>query len=461
MVNTQQAWDNALIDIQSEISKANFNTWFKNTHIEAVKGGLVIIGVESDFILEWLSTKYHKSILKALRSVLPETRSVEYVISKKKPSPTPIVQENPLTSQIQKKETTSLAKELPLKEVYIDKETNLNPRYTFDSFIIGPFNELAYSAAQAIIKKPGVYNPLFIYGDTGLGKTHLIQAIGNELGNRYKNIKVYYTSSEKFTSDLVNAFQKNQSEIQKVKDRYKKYDVLIMDDIQFLSGREKTQEELFHLFNTLQNEQKQIIFSSDKHPNYIVGLEERLKSRFSAGMIVDVNRPEYESRLAIIKTKLKNLGFQMNDSSLDYVAQNVEGNVRELEGVVNTLMCQAELKESDLNLEEVKSVIKNSVRAKKHISIHDVVQVIAQFYETDHNLVYDKTRRKEIVRIRQIVMYILREDFNISFPHIGRELGGRDHTTVIHSCTKIKNELEESPLLVQELEQIRSMLQTY
>ncbi len=471
MISTQQVWENALIALQSDISKANFNTWFKNTHIESIGNGVVTIGVESEFIREWLLTKYHKTILKAVRKVFPDTRAVEYVVAKKKPENTTVVggigtsSFSSPHSALSSSSTTPVFSspmntgELPLRDLYINKDTNLNSRYTFDSFIIGSFNELAYSAAQAIIKKPGVYNPLFIYGETGLGKTHLIQAIGNEILSKHPGIKLYYTSSEKFTGELVSALQKNQPEL--FKQKYRKFDVFIMDDIQFLSGKDKTQEELFHLFNNLYDMNKQIIFSSDKHPNYIIGLEDRLKSRFSAGMIVDINKPDYESRVAIIKTKLKISGLGLAENSIEYIAQNIEGNIREIEGTLNTLICQAELKGGSLSFEEVKTAIKNSVKSRKQVSVQDVVYVVAQFYNLDHALVFDKTRRKEVVHTRQMAMYILREDFSISFPHIGRELGGRDHTTVIHSCVKVKESLEKDPVLVQELEQIRSMLQTY
>jgi chromosomal replication initiator protein len=419
-----------------------------------VQTGTVIIGVANEFIREWLHTKYHKVILKALRDVVPDTRAVEYVISKKKPEAQPLA-----TPQQESFRATLQKNELPLKEVYVNRDTNLNPRYTFDTFIIGPFNELAYSATQAILKKPGVYNPLYIYGETGLGKTHLIQAIGNELCHRYPGSKVYYVTSEKFTNELVSALHKGTMDA--FKNKYRKYDTLIIDDIQFVSGKEKTQEELFHVFNALHDNNHQIIFSSDKHPHYIIGLEDRLKSRFSAGMVIDINKPEYESRLTLIASKARALQLHLDMTCIEYLAKNIEGNIREIEGSLNNLLCQRDVKGHDLSLEELKEIMKNTVKSKKQISAQDVVHVVSQFYNLDHILVYEKTRRKEVVKMRQIIMYLLREDFNVSFPHIGRELGGRDHTTVIHSCAKIKSELETDPTLIQELEQIRSMLTTY
>jgi chromosomal replication initiator protein len=234
-----------------------------------------------------------------------------------------------------------------------------------------------------------------------------------------------------------------------------------MDDIQFFSaGKEKVQEELFHLFNTLHDRNRQLIFSSDKHPNYIVGLEDRLKSRFSAGMTVDMARPEYESRSAILQSKLKAHNFQLTEESIDYIASHVEGNIRELEGIINTLIMQMELRKRELNIQEIKLLIKNNIKPKRNISLEDIVKVVAHFYNLEEPAMYEKNRRKEVVEARQVAMYILREDYSISFPHIGKKLGGRDHTTVMHSYEKITRELTESPNLIHDIEQIRAMLQT-
>ncbi len=453
MLDAKKVWDTSLneIELGGEISKANFNTWLRNTHIVREEGGTIYIGVQNQFIKEWLLNKFHKPILRALRNNLENVRSVEYVISDKKPDTEPeekqiFIKQEPATQ------------ELPLSNLYINKKDNLNPRYTFDTFVIGPFNELAYSASQAIIHKPGVYNPLFIYGGTGLGKTHLLQSAGNALKNSDAKLQVFYTTSEKFSMDYISSVQTNTIGI--FKEKYRKYDALIIDDVQFLSGKEKTQEELFHLFDTLYSKGKQIIFSSDKHPNYIIGLEERLKSRFSAGMIVDIGRPEYESRVAILKAKARESGYPISQEVIDYIATNVEGNIRELEGILNSLICQMQLKGRELALLEIKGLIKNNIKPKKNVSIKDIVKVIADFYNLDDKTIYEKTRRKEIVHARQIVMYLLREDYNISFPLIGRKLGGRDHTTVIHSCLKIKEDLEKDSALNQDVEQLRAMLTT-
>ena len=443
-------WNTALNDLELVISKGNFATWFKNTHGIKIFEGVFTVGVPNEFYREWLSTKFHKQILKALRDLNEHVRSVEYVISKT----APIV--SPKPAQTNNTQLT-LNKELPL-EVSTSKRDNLNPKYTFDNFIIGPFNEVAYSAGQAILRQPGIYNPLFIYGSTGLGKTHLIQALGNAMKAKNPNITINYTNSEKFTNDYVSALQSNK--INSFKERYRAFDVFILDDIQFLSGRDKTQEELFHLYNIFFDKNKQIIFSSDKHPNYIVGLEDRLKSRLSQGMIIDISKPEYESRIAILKAKSVENNQTISHEVMDFIAQHVEGNIRELEGIFNTLVVQMQSKGRELNIGEVKLLIKNNIKPKKNVSIEDIIKTIAHFYNLDEALIYEKTRRKEIVRARQVAMYLLREDFSISFPLIGRKLGGRDHTTVIHSCEKIKHDMETDTELAQELEQIRAMLST-
>lgn len=445
--NLKELWAQSLSLIEKDLSKANFNTWFKNTHIIKEADGEITIGVPNEFVRDWLSNKYSKLILKSIIEFKDEIRTVQFEISKG-------VAPQDEADEEEKGNSTFPKSELPLKDLYINKDDNLNPKYTFDTFIVGNFNELAYAASQAIITNPGgAYNPLFVYGDTGLGKTHLLQATGNALKTKYHDCKVFYTTLEKFSMDYVSSVQNNKPNI--FKEKYRKYDALIIDDIQFITGKDKTQEELFHLFNELYEHNKQIIFSSDKHPNFINGLEERLKSRFAAGMIVNINEPEYESRVAIIKEKLTENNIVLNDQIVGAIAETVEGNVRELEGALNIIICQMQLKKRELNLQEVKNLIKNSAKPKKNVSIKEVVAGISNFYNVDENSIYEKTRRKEVVKARQVVMYILREDFNISFPLIGQKLGGKDHTTVIHSCLKVKNELKKNTALIQEIDQVR------
>lgn len=445
-MNTKQLWKNCLVEIEAGMSKANFSTWFKNTSILKEDTGIIYIAVPNEFVRDWLINKYHKLITKTVADAYENMRAVEYIISKV---------ENEKEEEV-KTETTYVNKELPLKDLYISPEDNLNPRYHFDSFIVGTFNELAYAASQAIIDSPGTkYNPFFIYGGTGLGKTHLIQAVGNSIKNKYPEKKVHYMTLEKFANDFVNSMQNNKAN--SFKEKYRRYDLLIIDDIQFIGKMEKIQEELFHTFNTFHENNKQIIFSSDKHPNYIPELADRLKSRFAAGMIVDISEPEYESRLAILKVKLQELNVDLGQDVLEYVAGSVDGNIRELEGSLNIIVCQYRLKNRPLTLPEIKNLLKNNTKPKKNIAIKDVVKIVSEHYQLEEASIYEKTRKKEIVKARQIVMYLLREDFNVSYPLIGQKLGGKDHTTVIHSCLKIKADMKNDPQLLQELEQIRIM----
>ena len=446
-MDPRQLWQNALVEIELAVSKANFTTWFKDTHIVKVEEGVVVLSVPNAFVKEWLLGRYHTMILKALRTVDTSVHAIEYVVNKE---------------EARRKEGRVLGEglgmnALPLQEAQINKEDGLNPRYTFETFIIGPFNELAHAAARAVIKKPGItYNPLFIYGSTGHGKTHLIQAIGNYVKATSPGQKVFYMTSEKFGQDCMNALQTNK--MASFKDKYRKYDVLIMDDIQFFSEKQKFQEELFHLFNTLYDNNKQIIFSSDKHPHFITGLEDRLRGRFAAGMIVDIPAPDHESRLAILTNKSKEQELVLTPEIIDFLAHTINGNIRDLEGVINTLACHSQLKGREVSLNEVRNLIKNSAKPKRNVAVKDIVKIVSDFYSIEEDSIYEKTRRKEVIKPRQVIMYLLREDFNISYPSIGQKLGGRDHTTVIHSCEKIKVDIKEDQLLFQEINQIRDLL---
>lgn len=448
MIDNKQIWESCLSEIENNVSKANFVTWFKNTKLVKQENGTAYIGTPNEFVRDWLKNKHEKTILKVLMNYLQGIRGVEFSIYKHNP--------NKKESSFSIQNGAMFGNELPLNNLYIDKRDNLNPRYVFSNFIVGSFNELAYAASQAIIKNPGkAYNPFFIYGPTGLGKTHLIQAIGNSIKEKYPGKTVHYIPLEKFAVDYVNSLKNNKPN--EFKQKYRQYDVLIMDDIQFISNKEKTQEELFHLFNSLYENNKQIIFSSDKHPNYIPGLEDRLRSRFGSGMIVDINEPDTESKIAIIKKKLEENGLDLTDEIIEYIAFSITGSIRELEGTLNTIICQIQFKKRDLNIVEVKKLIKNNIKPKKSVSVQNIVKVISEFYDIAEESIYEKTRRKEIVKARQIIMYILREDFNVSYPLIGQKLGGKDHTTVIHSCLKIKNDLKEDPKVAEEIEQIRIM----
>lgn len=449
MQDYAKMWQTALVEIETAVSQANFSTWFKDTRIIRESDGTIYLGVPNSFTQEWLVKKFHNSILRILRQMDTQVRALEYVIEK----------EGSQSRKEAEKKAAAAAPtiSMPLQDFYINKEDNLNPRYSFDSFVVGPYNELAHAASLTVIKNPGqAYNPLFIYGNTGVGKTHLIQAVGNQIKKLHPNKKIFYLTSERFGSEFLQALQENKAQM--FKDKYRKYDVVIMDDVQFFSNKEKFQEELFHFFNTFHDTGRQLVFSSDKHPNVIPGLEDRVRGRFNVGMVIDIPEPDQESRTAIVRAKCAAHSINLNDEIVDFLATSIEDNIREIEGVVNIIACQIQLKNRELNLNEIKNIIKNNAKPKKMLSVKDVVKVVSEFYNIDEDSIYNKTRRKEVVRPRQVVMYILREDFNISFPSIGDKLGGRDHTTVIHSYEKMKEEIKTDSLLAQEVTQLRSML---
>jgi chromosomal replication initiator protein len=444
--DVHELWEQVLTQVELSISPANFNTWFKDSAIVKIEDGIVSIGVPSQFFRDWYIKKFNTLLLKIIRDISYEYRNIEYSIVK--------------DVARKSKEIKKVARptvELPLDDFYINKSDNLNPRYTFDTFVVGSFNELAFTAAKAAIERPGItYNPLFIYGDTGRGKTHLIQAIGNQFKKLYPNRKVFYLTSEKFAVDYSDSLQ--QGTANRFKDKYRQYDLLIMDDVQFLSKKEKSAEELFHLFNALYDNNKQIIFSSDRAPVAISDIADRLKGRLSSGMTIDIGEPDAESRTAIVKKKIALHGIMLSDEVVEYIATAVAGSIRELEGVINSVVCHTQMKGVPPDLLEVKQSLRSFSRPQKTVSVKHVVSKVAEFYGIDEESIYEKTRRREVVRPRQVIMYILREDFSVSYPTIGSKLGGRDHTTVIHSCEKVKREVGSDTELAKEIQDIRSLL---
>ena len=436
-----------LAQMQFHISKANFATWFQNTEIILREDEKMVISVPNAFSKEWLKNKYYKLILKTIHTTDNSIKELEFVI---KPQ---------LLKKIDQKEDTKKPEietgQLKFEEFKVNKETNLNPRYTFENFVVGSFNELAYSASLAISENVGtVYNPLFIYGGVGLGKTHLIQAIGNKIHDSPKKKKVKYISCEKFVSSIVSGIRNHNIDIFKAS--LSLIDVLIIDDIQFLAGKDKTQEEFFHTFNSLYEKNKQIILSSDRPPNAIPELEERLRSRFEGGMITDISLPDYETRLAILKTKLQEKNLKLPEDVLEYVASNVKKNIRELEGALNSLLIYYKTNTSIPNLETTKRLLKNFVFSPFNVANYKkIIEIVSKFYNLDEKTIFNPTRRKEIVRPRQIAMFLLREELKYSFPAIARKFGGKDHTTVIYAHKKILQECQQNNKLTEELNMIK------
>jgi len=450
MLTNEELWQAVLAQIQLNISQANFVTWFKNTSILSQKENKVVISVPNAFVKEWLENKYNKIILKIIHSLNDQIKEIEFCVGKEE------------TKNIHKKQhkETILPEisQLDFQEFKIDQETNLNPRYTFDSFVIGSFNELAYAAACAVLKNPGfVYNPLFIYGGVGLGKTHLLQAIGNDVIKKFPLKKVKYLSSERFVSEVVAAIKNH--DMAKFKSKYKNFDVLIIDDIQFLANKEKTQEEFFHIFNFLYENNRQIILSSDRPPKAIQTLAERLRSRFEGGMIADISIPDFETRVAILKIKAQEKNINFSEEVYQYIASIIQKNIRELEGALNRLIIFQKLNNTIPDLEITKNLFKNLISPpNKVITPKKIIELVAEFYDLKEKDLLNNCRKKEIVKPRQIAMYLLRNELKNSFPSIGRKFGGKDHTTAIHAYKKIIEEIKKDKKLEEEINLIREKI---
>ncbi len=441
-MENNELWQSVLAQMQLHISRANFATWFQNTEIAAKENEKIVISVPNAFSKEWLSNKYYKLMLKTMHDIDSTIKELEFTIN-------PQSLKKFITKTTIENEKTNI-EQLKFDEFKINKDTNLNPKYTFENFVVGSFNDLAYAAGLAVSENPGqAYNPLFIYGGVGLGKTHLIQAVGNKIASDPQKKKVKYMPSEKLVSGIVSAIRSNTME--SFKASLAPIDVLIIDDIQFIAGKTKSQEEFFHIFNSLYEKNKQIILSSDRPPNAIPELEERLKSRFGGGMNVDVSLPDYETRLAILKTKLQEKNLQLPEDVLEYIASNVKKNIRELEGALNTLLIYCKVN-STPSLELAKKLLKGFVFSPFDVANYKkIIETVAKFYNLEEKSLFYETRRKEIVRPRQVAMFLLRKELKYSFPAIARKFGGKDHTTVIYAYKKILKESEENNKLTEEL----------
>lgn len=450
-MTNSELWQSVLAQIQFSISRTNFATWFKNTEIISKENGEVIILVENSFAKEWLYNKYYSIILKILRELDSDIKSINFLINPQKSSATE-------TINFRKEDKDIDSSIIPSLELTINKETNLNSRYNFENFIVGRFNQLAQAAAWAVSENPGLnYNPLFIYSNVGLGKTHLIQATGNRIRKIFPQKKVKYIPCESFVSGVVDGI-KNQK-IDVFKKEFNNIDVLIMDDIQFFTGKDKSQEEFFHIFNLLYQSQKQIIISSDQAPNAIPGIEERLRSRFSGGMITDIGIPDTETKIAILKIKANEKNISLKNDVLEYISSNIKTNIRELEGILNKLVFFKNFYNKTPDINDIKKLLENLINPpRKKINFKEILQIISQFYDLKIDDLLSDSRRKEIVKPRQIAMYLLREESKESFPTIGRRFKGKDHTTVIHSWNKINKEIKQNNDLLNELNLIKQRL---
>lgn len=438
-------WNAALGELEVNLSKANFTTWLKNTCLIAREDNHLTIGVPNVFTKEWLEKKYNDLIEKSLKNILGEVPTITYQVGS-------------LKSFVKKssEEETILESELNGASKDSKNFSSMNPYYVFENFVVGESNKLAFAACQAVAKNLGQkYNPLFIYGGVGLGKTHLSQAVGNEILKTSSKKNVVYVSSEKFTNDFISSI--TQKKTNEFKNKYRKVDVLIVDDMQFLAGKEGTQEEFFHTFNTLYQLEKQIIIASDRPPKAIPTLEERLRSRFEWGLLVDIQPPDLETRIAILQKKALLKGWNFPLEAVDYIARNIQQNIRELEGALNRVIAFCELGNSQPTLENTKNVLNSILNSpkKRNINARDIIEQTARFYDLKKEDILGIKRDKEIVIPRQIAMYLLREELGYSYPKIAKELNKKDHTTAMHACDKIEKELEINEPLLHEINLIK------
>ncbi|NQV88894.1 MAG: chromosomal replication initiator protein DnaA [Parcubacteria group bacterium] len=465
-MNTNELWHAVLGELELTLSKANFTTWFKHTFISQVDENSVVIGVPNMFTKAWLEKKYAKSILQSLQELSSGSiKNLTYRVEARPavPQVVPIFEKEKVVEQV-----PSYSQNAPYNQNYQGAgevkeirtgEFSLNGKYCFGTFIVGKQNELAHAASQAVSAQPGgVYNPLFIYGGVGLGKTHLLQAIGNELMRKNAATKILYVTCERFTNDFIGALRSNR--INDFKNRYRTVDVLLVDDIQFITGKEGTQEEFFHTFNQLYQNNKQIVISSDRPPKAIPALEDRLVSRFECGMLADVGSPDFETRCAILDTKCREKQYILEREILHHVATVVQTNVRELEGALNKIIAFHQFKNTKPSLETIKPILTSFQPAsiRKSVTPKQLIHTVAIYFDIQIEDLLGKSRQKRLAFPRQIVMYLMREEMKSSYPSIGTELGGRDHTTAMHAYDKISNCLLEDEKLQHDLELIKQKM---
>ncbi|HXK36251.1 MAG TPA: chromosomal replication initiator protein DnaA [Candidatus Paceibacterota bacterium] len=449
----EEIWKAVLCDMELSLSKAHFTTWFKNTSIVSRDQNSVTVSVPNGFVKEWLENKFNKQIIYSIRKLSNEIREVRYIIGQPKPEPirqdfSKMIVDRDLQEQTSGEQNQE-----------IDKTTSLNKKYSFNSFIVGSANELAFACAQSVSQcivgnLPKPYNPLFIYGGVGLGKTHLVQSIGNAVLEKAPERKVLYASGEKMVSAIVEGIRNRT--IEDLKNLYSGLDLLIIDDIQFIAGKEKMQEIVFTIFNEIHNKNRQVVMTSDRPPTAIPAIEERLLSRLVGGMLADINAPDFETRVAILKAKSAEKGVVFSDEVLSYIGTHIQKNIRELEGALNRVIALSQIYNRVPDLKETKNILNAYLAVPyRKTSPQIILKTVADFYNISPADLTKRSRKKEVVKPRQVAMYLLREEIKLSFPDIGQKLGGRDHSTVIHACEKIKREEQADEPLKNELTMIR------
>jgi chromosomal replication initiator protein DnaA len=442
-MNAQQAWQAAQGQLQIELSKATYDTWVKQTQLirfdEAA--GVFYLGASNAYACDWLESRLKATLINKLSGMMARSVQLEFSVWAAQ------AVEPPVDELV-----TPLRAEEALRDAF---ETHLAPKYRFDNFVVGPNNRLAHAASLAVAEHPArAYNPLFLYGGVGLGKTHILHAIGNAV--LQQGLQVLYVSSEEFTNDLVNAIRTKATAA--FREKYRQVDVLLIDDIQFISGKESTQEEFFHTFNTLHGQDKQIVMTSDRAPKAMSTLEERLRSRFEWGLTVDIQPPDFETRLAILRTKAEKANREVPSEIMEMIAREVQANIRELEGAWNRVLAYADLSGEKLTLQLANNAMVDILPQRGTLASNDVIGTVSKYFGISTERILSKDRSKDVALPRQVAMYLMRELGGISLPKIGEELGGRDHTTVMYACDKVADLIEADDRVRRQVLQLREQL---
>jgi chromosomal replication initiator protein len=443
-MNAEQAWLATMGQLKMDMSKAAFDTWVKSCELAAYEDGKFTIAVSNPYARDWLESRLLSTVTRVLTGIMNRPQEVAFILNQ---------QEDEI--DVEKKAASQKSTETEPIITPVRKTSRLNPRYTFSTFVVGPCNRLAHAASMSVAENPaGSYNPLYLYGGVGLGKTHLLHAIGNL--SQQNGFKVLYVSSEEFTNDLIQSIRNHST--QEFRERYRDVDVLLIDDIQFIAGKEATQEEFFHTFNALHEMNKQIVICSDRPPKGLITLEDRLRSRFEMGLTADIQSPDLETRIAIMRDKAERAGKKFSSEILEMIAKRFQSNIRELEGALNRVIAFSELSGLPVNAQLVQTSLADLVQLSTSVEPHQVINSVANVFKVSRDRLLSKDRSKDIALPRQVAMYIMREDANFSLPQIGAELGGRDHTTVMYGCDKIAGLLKKDDRLRKQTHQVRENL---
>ena len=454
-MNPEKAWQATLGELELQMTRATFNTWVKDARFLAHEDDLFFITVPSAYAKDWLENRLYTTVKRTLVNVIGQDVELRFVVwndpgngAIRPSSGTPLLTEPAASGR-------DAAGGYPNGRGGDGCGMRLNPRNTFDSFVVGPSNRLAHAAAQAVVENPArAYNPLFIYGGVGLGKTHLLHAVGHAC--QQNGLSIVYVSSEEFTNDLISAIRTRKTEL--FRKKYRTPDVLLLDDIQFVAGKESTQEELFHTFNALHSEDRQLIMSSDRPPKAMAQLEERLQSRFEWGLIADIQTPDLETRLAILQAKAEEMAEPVSPDVLDMIAYYIRSNIRELEGALNKVVAYSQLMGSGPNLQLAEMALADLVNRAPDLTVDRIATAVADYYGISSEDITGKSRSRKYARPRQLVMYLAREETDASLPSIGKSLGDRDHTTILYGCSRVEDLVETDPTLRREMMEIKARL---